>query len=102
MRSIRKSVLLGLAAIACSSVPASAVGEPPFTPPLTWRQPLEQGSTLRGIITNIDPVNQTLFLKDSTGIVRAIALDNEVQIEKRDRSATLRTISIGDDVTLRK
>ena len=102
MNQTAKRIIVLLVALAGAGLPVSAFSGPLFAPPLTWGQPLERGSILHGIVVNIDPVNKTLFVKDGTGIVRAIALDEELQIEKRDHPVTLSYVSLGDDVTLSK
>ena len=102
MNQTAKRIIALVVALGGAGLPVSAFSGPLFAPPLTWNQPLERGNTLQGVVTNVDPVNRILFLKDPTGIVHAIAVDDDLDIERGDRPVKLHNVSIGEDVTLSK
>jgi hypothetical protein len=52
-------------------------------------------------VTNIDPVNNTIQGKDSTGIIQTVALTPDVQMIKNGVSATINDIRVGDIVTVK-
>ncbi len=56
--------------------------------------------TISGDIVNIDPVNNMIFVKDDTGIVQAIRVDDRVQILRRGEGVRLLNLSLGDFVTI--
>ena len=69
--------------------------------PLNYPAPLTATGSISGDITNIDPVNNLIQIKDATGIVQTIRVDDRVQITRRGEVVQLVNLSLGDFVTVR-
>jgi hypothetical protein len=79
------------------------VGVAGFAPPpsvLNYPAQLPPGTILTGPVTNIDPVNRMIQIKDSTGILRTVRIDGSTQILRNDKPTDLSRLSYGDIVTV--
>ena len=68
--------------------------------PVNYPFPLATTGPVSGDVVNMDPVNRTIFVKEASGIVRAIHVDDHVQIQRRGESVGLGSLSLGDFVTV--
>lgn len=74
-----------------------------FTPPpsvLNYPVPMPPGSALTGPVTNIDPVNRMIQIKDSAGIIQTIRIGNDIEILRNDTPISLSSLSYNDIVTV--
>ena len=61
---------------------------------------LSNVGSVSGDITNIDPVNNLIQIRDANGIVQTIHVDDHVRILRRGESVQLVDLSLGDFVTV--
>jgi len=54
-----------------------------------------------GTVTNIDPVNNAIQLKDRKGILQTVNLDDGIQLMVKEKATTLNDLKLGDVVTIR-
>jgi hypothetical protein len=81
---------------------ANAVLGPSGTPALNYRTPLTPGRSVHGVVTNIDTVNNVIQVEDSNGIIQAIVVDGQTQIQRNGEPVRLNSLSIADSVTVSK
>ncbi len=61
---------------------------------------LSNAGSVSGDITNIDPVNNMIQIRDANGIVQSVHVDDHVVILRRGESVRLFNLSLGDFVTV--
>src|SRR5438874_2119682 len=68
--------------------------------PVNFPYPMAQGTAISGPVTNIDPVNQMIQVKDAIGFIQTFRLDQKIQIFKNGSPVRLNDLSLGDVVTV--
>jgi hypothetical protein len=68
--------------------------------PVNYPTPVASVGAVSGDIMNIDPVNNNIQIKDDTGIVQTVHVDDQVQITRRGETVRLVNLSLGDFVTV--
>ena len=68
--------------------------------PVNYPASLATVGSVSGDIMNIDSVNNMIQVRDSSGIVQTIHLDDHVQILRRGEVVRLINLSLGDFVTV--
>jgi len=68
--------------------------------PVNYPTPLIGGNSVTGPITNIDPVNHMIQVKDDTGMIQTFHIDQNVQILRNGEPVQLNSLDIGDLVTI--
>jgi len=69
--------------------------------PVNYPTPLAAEGTISGDIVNIDPVNNLIQVKEASGMVQTIHVDDHVEILKRGESVKLLNLDLSDFVTIR-
>jgi hypothetical protein len=90
---------VGVVILAACMTPAFSA-ERPYITPVNYPTPVSPGSSLSGVITNIDPVNRMIQVRQDSGMVQTIHLDEHIQLERNGQPAKLNTLSLGDSVTV--
>jgi hypothetical protein len=80
-------------------VPAFSA-ERPYITPVNYPTPMPAGSSISGEITNIDPVNKLIQIRELTGMVETIRIDDHIQILRNGQPTNLNSLSLGDSVTV--
>jgi hypothetical protein len=68
--------------------------------PVNFPTSLPQGDSVTGPITNIDPVNQMIQVKDPIGMIQTFRVDQNILILKNGTSVRLSSLNLGDVVTV--
>ena len=95
MRKEMVLLLIGLTA------PWATLGaERPYITPVNYPTPVPDGSSVSGTITNIDPVNKMIQVREPSGMVQTVHIDDHVQILRNSQPINLNTLSLGDSITV--
>jgi hypothetical protein len=94
-----KSIAVSIALVLIIRLQAAAGFAPPKST-LNYPVSLRSGTTISGPITNIDPVNRMIQIKDSDGIIQSIQIDTNVQILRNGTPTELTSLSYNDLVTV--
>ena len=93
----------GQSAFWAITIAASLAGVPELESaitPVNYPTPMPDGSSVSGVITNIDPVNKMIQVREPSGMVQTIRIDEHVQILRNGQPVNLNTLSLGDAVTV--
>jgi hypothetical protein len=71
-------------------------------PGLNFPTPLLEGNSVTGPITNIDPVNQVIQVRDDIGIIRSFRADQNIDIMRNGAPVQFSDLNLGDLVTITK
>jgi hypothetical protein len=69
--------------------------------PVNYPTPMPVGATVSGVITNLDPVNRMIQVRESSGMVQTIYIDDHIQIRRNGAPVTFFSLSLGDLITLK-
>jgi hypothetical protein len=95
----KKSLAASLMLVSTFSL-ASPPAPTPVRNALTNPLPIPSGTTITGPVTNIDPVNRRIQIRDSAGIIQTIRIDNGVEILRNGASTPLSDLAYHDIVTV--
>lgn len=90
-----------VAAVLAIVLTVRSLGVAGFAPPasiLNYPAKIPLEATIKGFVTNIDPVNRLLQVKDKDGIIQSIRVDDEVQILRNGEPAPFNDVSLGDQI----
>jgi len=91
------ALLAGFAmALALGSIGVGLVHADPPTAPAS----LAQGNTVSGSVTNIDTVNNTIQVKDNSGQIQTLLINQSVQIARNNQPVTINDLKVDDVVTV--
>jgi len=68
--------------------------------PVNYPTPMPVGTSVSGMVTNIDPVNKMIQVREPSGMVQTIRIDEHVQILHNGQPINLNAISLGDSITV--
>ena len=68
--------------------------------PVNYPTPLTVGSSVAGVITNIDPVNKMIQVREPSGMVQTIHVNEHIQILRNAQPVNFNTLTLGDSVTV--
>jgi len=67
--------------------------------PVNYPTPMSAGAVVSGVITNIDPVNQMIQIRDASGMIQTIHVNEHIQILQQGQPVRLDSLRLGDPVT---
>ena len=94
LKPISISLAIVLAAMLMGLGPAVVPGT------LNYPVPLSSGIMITGPITNIDPVNRMVQIKDKDGVIETIRVSSDVRIMRQGEQTRLSDLSRDDVVTV--
>jgi len=68
--------------------------------PYNYPNPLSPYASVTGVVTNIDPVNRLLQVRESSGMLETIRVDERIEILLRGQVVKLDDLRFGDSVTV--
>src|SRR5438094_72245 len=68
--------------------------------PVNYPTPMSAGDTVSGVVTNIDPVNRMIQIRDASGMIQTIRVDDRIQILRNGSPANFSTVSLEDSITV--
>ena len=74
--------------------------EQPYITPVNYPAVIAPGTSVTGQVTNIDPVNQMIQVKDAFGMLQTIHITPYFQILHNSETVKLTNLSLGDTVTV--
>jgi hypothetical protein len=100
MRKSLACLELILAFSLAGPVVAADVRFAPPVPVLNYPVHLREGTQLGGPVTNVDPVNKTIQIKDADGIIQTIAVRGNILLLKDGQPIDLFNVRLGDVITV--
>ena len=67
--------------------------------PVNYPTAVQSGSSVSGVVTNIDPVNQMVQLRDASGMVQTVRVDVHIQLVRNGEAIRLIDLNLGDTIT---
>src|SRR5439155_7845033 len=61
--------------------------------PVNYPTPMPAGASVSGVVTNIDPVNRMIQIRDASGMIQTIRVDDRIQILRNGSPANFSTVS---------
>jgi hypothetical protein len=68
--------------------------------PVNYPTPTPPGFSIYGVITNIDPVNRMIQVRQSSGMIETIHITEAIQVLRNGEPATFNTLTLGDTVAV--
>jgi hypothetical protein len=69
--------------------------------PVNYPTPMPVGTSLSGVITNLDPVNLLVQLRDNGNMIQSVIVDSHIEIRRNGSPVSFNNLSIGDTITVR-
>jgi hypothetical protein len=96
----RHAVQTLVLALSLAGIPAIPAIQADITP-VNYPTPLATVGAISGDVVNIDPVNNLIQVKEASGMVQTIHVDDHVEILKRGESVKLVNLDLSDFVTVK-
>jgi hypothetical protein len=90
----RRSILVIVLAAGLAVAPAAWS----IITPVNFPTPMPVGTVLSGAITNIDPVNQLIQIRDNGGMIQSIRVDDHIEIRRGGSPVSFSNLSLGDSI----